>query len=89
MRLLENSYAMMIMAMTGITKISVRIIHLPAFASPRTFLFAPDIAANVAASPLTKATINASNPRVRHPSTSTGDKAIKKNNAGMIAGTNI
>jgi hypothetical protein len=67
MCLSADSYAMTIMAMTGITKISVRIIHHPALASPRTFLFVPVMAANIAPIPLIKAIINASNPRLRHP----------------------
>jgi hypothetical protein len=62
-----DSYATLIMAMTGIAMISVRIIHHLAFASLRAFLLAPVMAANIAASPLTKAIINASNPRLRHP----------------------
>jgi hypothetical protein len=51
---------MTIIVTTGITKTSVLIIHHQAFESPRILTFAPLIAVTKAASPLTKATSNAS-----------------------------
>jgi hypothetical protein len=80
---------MIIIAITGITKTRVLIIHNLAFGSPFTLSLVPLIAMTKAAIPLAKATSNASNPRVRHPSTSTGDRAIKKNNTGIIEGINM
>ena len=80
---------MTIIAITGITKTSVLIIHRLAFGSPFILPLAPVIAVTKAAIALAKATSNASNPRVRHPSTSIGDRAIKKNNAGIIEGINM
>ena len=44
------------------------------------------IAAPNAARPLKRAIRSAINPRVRHPSTSTGIEAITKKTTGMIAG---
>ena len=82
----RHPYAMMMRAITGITKIIELDTHQIAYASPRILPLVPIIAVPNAARPLIRAISSAINPRVRHPNTSTGVVAIIKKATGIMAG---
>jgi hypothetical protein len=82
----EYAYAKTIIPITGTTKTSVLITHQVGFESPRIRPFAPMTAVTKAESPLTREIVRANEPRLRHPNTSTGDKAITKKINGRIEG---
>jgi len=84
--MVRHLYAIMIRAITGITKIIELATHQIAYASPRILPLLPTIAVPNAARPLIKAMSSAISPRVRHPNTSTGVVAIIKKATGIMAG---
>lgn len=65
------------------------IIHQKEFFSFANFLFKPKMAATIANSPLVRAMVIATIPRVRHPRTSTGVNALIKNAKEIIRGNII
>jgi prophage antirepressor-like protein len=85
-KVLRIHYARIRSATTGNVKISELATHQIELISPRILPLTAMIAAPNAARPLKRAVSSAINPRVRHPSTSTGVEAITKKTAGMIAG---
>lgn len=85
-RLSGLSYAKMIMATTGITRIRVLVTHQIEFLSRRTLPFNPMVTVANAARPLIKAISSAMSPLTAHPSTSTGVEATMKNRTDIMAG---
>ncbi len=85
-QIVRHPYAIMMKAISGITKIIEVATHQVEYASPRILPFVPIIALPNAARPLIKAISRAINPRVRHPNISTGVVAIIKKTTGTMAG---
>lgn len=83
---LFSGYARMSAPTAGIARIKALPIHQNVRESPRSLPLTAMIAAARPDRTLAKAIINASNPRVRQPSTSTGVAATAKKRSGAIEG---
>ncbi len=79
-------YAILIIAITGMVKISVLTIHHFESASPLNRPFSALIAVNSAPIAHRKAMTSANSPRVLHPRRPTGDKATAKKSADINTG---
>jgi len=83
----HRTCAMMTTATAGMARTNALITHQWECGSPRSLPFNPLIAAPRADRAPTRATEPASNPRLRHPSTSAGVAATAKKRAGTMAGS--
>jgi hypothetical protein len=79
-------HAIIIIATTGMVKMSVVIIHRRESASPLNLPFSALLAANKAAIPHARAITSANRPRVLHPNKLTGERATAKKSNSINAG---